>query len=194
MAAVRQQGVLSDLFAEALMVRRPGSVAVLGVAGGNGLERLERRLTRRIVGIDIQPEYLEAVRNRFADLEGLELHCVDLTRAKLAAKPVDLVHTALLLEHIAADANALDRSLDNAIALIAPEGALSVVLQLPGSKEEEVGSSGGASIQRLKERFTLIAPKRLLELLRARGLEPVWETQRQQPNGKGFWLGIFLRP
>ena len=188
MAAVRQEGVLSDLFAEALMVRRPASVAVLGVAGGNGLERIESRLTRRVVGIDIHPGYLDAVRLRFADLAGLELHRIDLEREAVKLPPVDLVHAALLFEHAG-----LERCLENAISLVAPDGALSVVLQLPSPTGQEVGISGVASIQTLKEHFKLIAPKYLHELLHTHGLEPVWETQRQQPNGKAFWMGIFLR-
>jgi trans-aconitate methyltransferase len=193
MAAVRQMGVLSDLFAEALMVRQPGSVAVLGVAGGNGLERIESRLTRRIVGLDFQPQYLEAVRRRFPDLHGLELHCIDLARETVKIAPVDLVHAALVLEHMGGEGAGLDRCLNNAVSLIAPDGALSVVLQLPSQSEAQVGPSGVASMKSLINHFAAIPPLRLHELLRQRGLEPVWETQRQQPSGKSFWMGIFLR-
>jgi hypothetical protein len=193
MAAVRQLGVLSDLFAEALMVRRPASVAVLGVAGGNGLERIESGLTRRVVGIDLHPDYLEAVRQRFPDLPGLELHCIDLAHDVARIAPADLVHVALILEHVAAEPGGLERCLENAVSLVAADGALSVVLQLASSDEQQVGPSGIASVQRLKDHFCLIPPLRLRDLLEERGLEPVWETQRAQPSGKSFWMGIFLR-
>lgn len=49
---VAQLPVLADLFAQALALRRPTSVAVLGVAGGNGLDRVDPALTKRVVGFD----------------------------------------------------------------------------------------------------------------------------------------------
>jgi hypothetical protein len=52
---VQQYGTLSELFGEAPALCRPESVAVLGLAGGNGLERLDRNVTQRIIGIDDQP-------------------------------------------------------------------------------------------------------------------------------------------
>ena len=77
-AGVQQLDALSDLFAEALTYCRPEAVAILGIAGGNGLERIDGNITRRIVGLDVNPLYLEAVRRRFQAARGLELHCVDL--------------------------------------------------------------------------------------------------------------------
>lgn len=42
MGAVKQLGALSELFTRALEVCVPDSVAVLGIAGGNGLECLDQ--------------------------------------------------------------------------------------------------------------------------------------------------------
>src|SRR5512140_3407134 len=77
---VRQLGALSDLFAEAMGRCRPASIAVLGIAGGNGLDRIDSNITARVVGLDVNPLYLEAARHRYSDLPGLELHCVDLSK------------------------------------------------------------------------------------------------------------------
>ncbi len=74
---VQQLGALSDLFAEALRHCRPASVSILGIAGGNGLDRIDGKTTSRIVGQDLNPIYLEAVRQGYSHLAGLELHCVD---------------------------------------------------------------------------------------------------------------------
>jgi hypothetical protein len=96
---VGQLAVLADLFAEALAVRRPPSVAILGIAGGNGLEHVDPRVTRRVVGVDIHPDYLETVKRRHTGRLNLELHCVDLGRNFLAVEPAELVHAALIFEH-----------------------------------------------------------------------------------------------
>src|SRR5436305_9182848 len=77
-AGVRQLTVLAELFKCALDCCSPESVAVLGVAGGNGLEQIDCAATKRIVGVDINQGYLEEVQRRFGTLPGLELHCRDL--------------------------------------------------------------------------------------------------------------------
>jgi hypothetical protein len=185
---VCQLQTLSSLFAEALAVRRPPSAAILGIAGGNGLDRIDTALTRRIVGLDINPAYLDAVRRRYPDLPGLELHCTDLAGPSIELPPVELVHAALVFEHAGTG-----RCLENALALLAADGAFSVVLQLPGASEQTVGSSGVASIRSLQSHFSLIDPLGFRGLLRERGLEPVYEAQRAVPGGKALWMGIFVR-
>lgn len=42
---VGQLDALAELFGEALEYRRPASVAVLGVADGNGLDRVDPKIT-----------------------------------------------------------------------------------------------------------------------------------------------------
>ena len=115
-AAVRQQELLSDLFATALERRRPASVALLGIAGGNGLERIDSGVsgvTKRIVGLDLNPLYLDEVRNRYAGKCNLELCCVDLAEQCVELESVELVHAALVFEHAG-----VGLALDNAIALV----------------------------------------------------------------------------
>lgn len=187
-AAVGQLAVLSALFGEVLALCRPASVAVLGVAGGNGLERIDSQQTRRVVGVDLNKTYLDTVRARFSTLPGLELHAADLAQETLALEPVELVHAALVFEHAG-----VERCLDNALALVAAGGALSVVLQLTSSESSPVGSSGVASVARFAGHFQPVAPAQFQEKLRARGLRQVHESTTPVPGGKKFWLGVFVR-
>jgi Methyltransferase domain len=186
---VRQLGVLSDLFGEAIGRCRPLSVAVLGIAGGNGLDHIDCSITARVVGLDINPLYLEAVRRRYVHLPGLELHCVDLSRQNVELEPVQLVHAALVFEHAGVDC-----CLENAMSMIVPGGNLSIVLQLPAETGQNIGASQFSSIQNLKSHFSLIDPAPLRELLAGRGFRLVHQTTRALPGGKGFWTGIFSAP
>jgi SAM-dependent methyltransferase len=186
--AVAQLCVLADLFAEALARCRPHSVAVLGVAGGNGLERIDPAVTERVVGFDFNPSYLETVRRRHASLRGLELNCVDLAKGPLKAEPVELVHAALIFEHAGTG-----RCLDNAVQLVAPGGTLSVVLQLPGDPGTEVAATRFPSVQQLRPGFSLIDPAEFGRAVEARGLRLSHEARRPLPAGKGFWMGLFTR-
>lgn len=183
---VDQLGPLSRLFADALRRHRPESVAVLGVAGGNGLEHVDPAVTRRIVGLDINPGYLDAARGRFGSLPGLELHRVDLSGPMPAVAAVALVHAALVFEHAG-----LEACLDHALALRAPAGVLSVVLQLPSDTTAAVGPSGFTSIEALSSRFQLIDPAALERRLRRHGLHRRHQAQLPLVSGKALWAASF---
>lgn len=187
-AEVQQSAPLSELFAEALAMRCPPSVALLGIAGGNGLDHIDTRITTRVLGLDVNPQYLDVARRRYSHLPGLELYCADLAQRDVGFPPVQLVHAALVFEYAG-----LDRCLKNALSLVAPGGALSAVLQLASAAEQPVSASRFASIQNLKSHFSLIDNRRLCETLEGHQFQLNYQTRRALPAGKGFWMGIFCR-
>ena len=184
--SVRQLVALSDLFKRALDLSTPESVAVVGVAGGNGLERVDSDITKRVVGLDINPRYLEAVRQRYGALPGLELCCADLADLPLSLTPVELLHAALVFEH-----TGLGRCLKNSLSLVARGGKLSVVLQLPSEAEEGVTPTRYSSIQALRDSFALIDVSQFRLRLEEEGFHLFHQERRSLPAGKAFWLGIF---
>ena len=89
--SVAQDRLLSDVFTSALDRYEPRSVAVLGCAGGNGFERISPETTRHVIGIDINPEYINQARTRFAGrLSGLELFVGDVQTETFDFEPVEL--------------------------------------------------------------------------------------------------------
>jgi hypothetical protein len=60
-SGVQQLTALAQLFKRALDNCVPESAAVLGIAGGNGLEQIDRAVTKRIVGVGINQRYLDEV-------------------------------------------------------------------------------------------------------------------------------------
>lgn len=185
---VRQLTVLSELFRYALEHSSPESVAILGVAGGNGLEQIDRAITKRIVGIDINQRYLDEVGQRFDTLPGLELHCRDLAKPDFPLVPVALVHAALIFEHAG-----LAVALTNALSLVAPGGRLSVVLQRPSEAESGVASTNYASMQTLKRDFALIDTGEFQRMLEQKGFQLIQQEERALPMGKALWWGVFAR-
>ncbi len=187
-AHVRQLDVLSELFAQALAYSRPASIAVLGVAGGNGLERIDAGMTKRVIGLDINASYLDAVRERYALMSGLQLFCVDLAEQTVNLEPVQLVHAALVFEHAG-----VSRCLENALSLVAPGGFFSAVLQLGSGREPNVSPSKFSAIQNVKSHFSLVDTSWFQDTLAQRNFRLKEQAQRSLPSGKGLWMGIFRR-
>ena len=185
---VDQLAPLADLFGEALVRLRPRSVAVLGVAGGNGLEHVDGTLTTRVVAIDVNPGYLTATKARFPDLRGLELHCADLENDLLDVEPVSLVHAALVFEHAG-----IGRCLDNAVSLVSPGGHLSVVLQLPSETHDAVTPTPFASMSALAGDFAFVDPHQLRRMLAQREMRLTHQARRTLTSGKALWSGYFER-
>jgi hypothetical protein len=184
---VQQLGILAELFAAAVIERKPNSIAILGIAGGNGLEHIKDHGTR-IVGFDVNPRYLETVRERYPLLSRLELHCIDLAETLVDVEPVELVHAALIFEHAG-----IDRCLENALSLVAPGGFLSVILQIPSETEQSVSPSRFSSIQSLSSHFSFVDPASLRRTLAGRQFRLRHDQWRSLPGGKRFWMGIFER-
>ena len=184
---VAQLDALAGLFEQSLTVCRPDSLAILGIAGGNGLDRVDPGLTQRIVGVDIHPGYLESVRQRYPELP-LKLVCMDLQREVLKEPPVQLVHAALIFEHAGTE-----QCLRNAASLVRGDGFLSVVLQLPTSGQPAVSQTSVSSMQGLSEHFRFVDQGHLVASVGALGFSLVYEMRHEIPGGKALWLGIFDR-
>lgn len=96
---VGQAPLLAGLLAGAVYRYEPHSLAILGCSGGNGLERILDTQVQRIVGIDINPDYVERTRLRFSNrMPGLELFVGDLQKDEFDFEPVELVFAGLFFE------------------------------------------------------------------------------------------------
>lgn len=80
------------------------SVAILGVAGGNGLEHCLKRF-KLVYGVDVNPAYLKACAQRFGLAMNTRLRLVemDLLKPESILPKVDLIIADLLIEYIGVD-------------------------------------------------------------------------------------------
>ena len=63
--SIGQSQLIADQLDALLRMHAPSSVAIVGCAGGNGLERLIDTSVSRVVGVDINPQYVEEARRRY---------------------------------------------------------------------------------------------------------------------------------
>lgn len=80
------------------------SVMILGIAGGNGLEHIQKGKFERVYGVDVNSSYLKEVIRRYPDLEGvLECLCINLNDETDKLPEADMVIANLLIEYIGYD-------------------------------------------------------------------------------------------
>ena len=98
---VMQLQVLNEMMRSQFDSYDVDNAMVLGIAGGNGSEHIDTKKYSVVYGVDINPEYLQTVNERYAYLSGtLRCMCIDLTR-EIEKLPVsDLVIADLLIEYI----------------------------------------------------------------------------------------------
>lgn len=77
------------------------SIMILGIAGGNGLEHIQKDKFKKVYGIDINSSYLQTVVQRYQELNGLlECLCIDLIDGTKKLPEADMVIANLLIEYI----------------------------------------------------------------------------------------------
>lgn len=189
MPAIDQADMLAAQFSDALLRFSPESVAVIGCAGGNGFDKIDSSVTRRVVGVDINPGYIVAASSRFqGSVPGLEFHVADIQSGSLAFEPVDLVYAALIFEYVS-----LPESLGRLSGACRPGGCLVTVLQLPSSDIHAVSPSPYRSIQALASCMRLVSPEELAGCAATVGFSQESGTTLALGSGKKFVVQTYRR-
>ena len=186
---VGQHQVLNRLLRDALRTTHPRNVLVLGCSTGNGLEHVDSSVTSRVLGIDVNPAYLERLVEWFPHPAfKLDVQCADLATAAFEPEAFDLVHAALVFEYL--EWSPLLRRL---VATLRSEGVLSVVLQLPSPTSPAVTPTEFTSLRSLERVFRFVPPEAFVAQAAGVGLN--LESRRTQPleSGKGFEVLRFRR-
>lgn len=80
------------------------SVAIFGIADGNGLEHIQKCGFEKVYGIDVNSSYLKEVEKRYPELDGLlECLCINLISETDKLPKADMVIANLLIEYIGYD-------------------------------------------------------------------------------------------
>ena len=184
---VRQLELLSRVFGELMVEFDPESLLLLGCATGNGLENIGRGRLRRLVGLDINPEYLEVCRKRHGEsIPGLELVCADIASFELEAASMDFIHAALFFEYV--DPVSAVKKISR---WLKPRGVLAVVLQLPCDSCGTVSDTGFTSVKTLESAIRLVDPALLDRLVREHGFSGIKSARETLESGKEFFLSVY---
>lgn len=181
-----QLAPLSAIFQEVYLATQPDRALVLGCATGNGLEHVDPAVTQRVVGVDVNLQYLGIARQRFFHLgPRLELYCTEAEKFRAQAGSFDLVHASLLLEYLHPEV--LVRKIAE---WLADDGTCSLVVQLPGGDPTPAPTK---TLQLIDKAARLVSPEELTRLLDHYGLARKRARTVPLAHGRSVWAATFGR-
>jgi predicted TPR repeat methyltransferase len=178
---VGQSTLLNSLTKIYLEIIKPEGAIFLGIAGGNGLEHIDNNITKRVIGIDINQDYLETAFNRYSHtIPSLQLMNLDIVKNSESIFKADFIWAALVLEYTGID-KALEFSKNN----IRRGGHLIVSIQSNNNKPS-VSSTGIESVKRAGEIFSAVDPEELLRKSEESGFALIGKEENLLPNEKSI--------
>lgn len=98
---VMQLQAMNEMMRDQFNAAPAGSVMILGIAGGNGLEHVDLNKTEKVYGIDINQNYLNECLNRYGILNGvLECLCIDICDENAGLPHADMLIANLFIEYV----------------------------------------------------------------------------------------------
>lgn len=187
-AAIGQLQVLSSITKELLEKFKPASFALPGCTTGNGLEHINPEITKTVHAVDINPEYLQILNERYSQkIKNLHAYCQDINSETFKFKNINLCHLALVLEYVNPE-----KVLKKAAACLYKNGIISVVIQNSG-KSDFVTKSKYESIHKLASIPHEINAEKIITIMKSLKFSLTEKKVYQLPNDKMFELFIFSR-
>lgn len=163
------------------------SVMILGVAGGNGLEHIEKEKIEKVYGVDVNQKYLDECVNRYPELAGVfEAICADLLNDDLQLPSADLLIANLLIEYIGYEC------FQNIVKSVKPR-YVSCIIQINTDDSFVSDSPYLQAFDRLEEVHHQIDEKALINAMNEIGYVKVLIDERKLPNGKKLLRIDFLK-
>ena len=179
--SVGQLQLLSRITKDLLDEYEPSSLAIIGIGTGNGLEHVNPDITPVVYGVDINPGYIEIVRNRFtAKIPGLQLFTSDLNSEDIPFSDADLVIAGLIFEYLDPE-----KATGKIAHCIRPSGIIASITQKTG-KSTFVSPTKYVSLKSLGTHHKDVDDQMLEQLFKQHGLTRIHRKQHHLQSGKSL--------
>lgn len=176
--SVQQLQGLNELMKGQLGDYPASRVMILGIAGGNGLEHIQKGQFEKVYGVDVNAAYLEAAARRHPELDGvLECLRVDLTREDSRLPEADLLIADLLVEYIGYEC------FQKAVRQVKPR-YVSCVIQINLGDGWVSDSPYLHAFDSLERVHWQVEERALRQAMAAIGCQAVQTLEQELPNGK----------
>jgi hypothetical protein len=178
---VGQSVLLNSLTKKYLNEIKPERAVFLGIAGGNGLEHIDINITKSVIGIDINPDYLNTAFKRYNHtIASLQLMNLDIIKNSESICKADFIWAALVLEY-----TGIEKALEFCTNNIRKDGHLVISIQSNNNKQS-VSPTGIESIKKVGEIFSIVSPEMLLSKTAEKGYRLIGKEENDLPNGKSI--------
>ncbi len=179
--SVGQLQLLSRITKNLLEEYKPASLAILGIGTGNGLEHVNPDVTPVVYGVDINPEYIKIVRNRFAaKIPGLQLFTSDINREDIPFSDAGLVIAGLIFEYLDPE-----QAVGKMARCIGPSGIVASITQKTG-KSTFVSPTKYESLKNLGEHHKDVDGDMLEQLFKQHGMTRIRRKEHHLQSGKSL--------
>jgi len=185
--SVAQAQLLGAILCSVVSRFRPRSLAILGAAGGNGLELVDPAIVRRVVAVDSNPHYMALCASRYGRyFLRFEPVLQDLSQGPPGIDPVECIFAGLVLEYLN-----LERFYAYLPSLVTDCGIFAVLLQLPSPRLPEVSVSPFPSLTRLGAAFSFVSPAQMHRSLCVQGFVRFGDDRYDPETGKFFYYASY---
>jgi SAM-dependent methyltransferase len=179
---IGQAEMVTDQLKFAVEKNRPESLALIGCAGGNGLQAIVGGPVRRVVGIDINPKYVEIAHSRFHKyFPTFEVYVGNIESLDTMIEPVDLAFAALIFEFV--DVACAFKTIKN---ICRPKGRFIILLQTPNASMPAVSISPYTSLKALTPVVRLRNPEDIIRASEDVGFKCLGSDEIALASGKKF--------
>ena len=176
--SIGQLQAMNDMMKDQFYAYPAQTVMILGIAGGNGLEHIDKQVIKKVYGVDINESFLNTCERRYPELHGvLETIHVDLTQFTECLPYADLLIANLLIEYIGYDC------FQRIVKRVEPR-FVSCVLQLDTDASFVSASPYIHAFDRLEEVHCRMEEAVLGRVMEQIGYRNERKNVRELPNGK----------
>ena len=178
--SVYQLQSLSEMMREQFYTYDVDSIMILGIAGGNGLEHIDKTRIRKVYGVDVNKDFLDECKARYTKLEGVfePIHA-DLLSEDLQLPKSQLLIANLLVEYIGYEC------FGKTVDLVKPE-YVSCIIQINTGDSFVSDSPYLHAFDCLDEVHHQMEESELIACMKNAGYTVQKMEERELPNGKKF--------
>ena len=178
--SVYQLQILNEMMREQFQSYEIATLMILGIAGGNGLEHIDKERIRKVYGVDVNQSFLSECKKRYKELgELFEPICADLLTDGLQLPCADSLVANLLVEYIGY------ACFQKVVKTVSPH-YISCIIQINTGVSFVSDSPYVHVFDCLEEVHHQMAENELVACMCEMDYQVINRIERQLPNGKKF--------
>ena len=176
--SVYQLQALNEMMKEQFATYDIETIMILGIAGGNGLEHINKKKIKKVYGVDVNPDFLAECGKRYPELKGtLETICANLLSDNQQLPNAELLVANLLIEYIGYDC------FQKVVKMVEPK-YISCIIQINEGESFVSDSPYIHAFDCLDEVHHQMEEEPLINSMNKINYQVIKTSQKALPNGK----------